>query len=33
MHCPNCGKRTSAEQKFCRSCGMSLEAVSVSVAA
>ena len=28
MHCPNCGKQTSLNQKFCRSCGMSLETVS-----
>ncbi len=27
MHCPNCGRTTSPEQKFCRGCGMSLEKV------
>ena len=27
MHCPNCGHKISAEQKFCRGCGMSLEKV------
>lgn len=25
MYCPNCGKENSAEQKFCRACGLSLE--------
>ena len=25
MYCPNCGKENSAEQSFCRSCGLSLE--------
>jgi hypothetical protein len=28
MYCPNCGKITSLEQRFCRSCGLSLERIS-----
>lgn len=28
MHCPNCGTEAVGEQKFCRSCGLSLEKVS-----
>ena len=32
MYCPNCGKQNSAEQKFCRSCGLSLEKVVESLA-
>lgn len=32
MYCPNCGKQNSAEQKFCRSCGLSLEKVVASLA-
>ena len=28
MYCPNCGKQTSAKEKFCRSCGMSLQTIS-----
>ena len=28
MYCPNCGKQTSAREKFCRSCGMSLQMIS-----
>jgi hypothetical protein len=27
MHCPDCGARATANQKFCRSCGFSLEKV------
>jgi hypothetical protein len=33
MHSPNCGTRASAEQKYCRSCGLGLQAVSQIVAA
>jgi hypothetical protein len=33
MLCPNCGTQTSAEQKFCRNCGMNLEPVSKALAA
>ena len=32
MYCPNCGKTNSGEQKFCRSCGLSLENVVQSLA-
>lgn len=31
MYCPNCGKTSSTEQKFCRSCGLSLEKVIQSL--
>lgn len=31
MFCPNCGTKTTNEQKFCRSCGLSLEKVSEAV--
>jgi hypothetical protein len=33
MHCPNCGIQTSIEQKFCRSCGMSLTVVAEAMVA
>jgi hypothetical protein len=32
MFCPNCGKSTSVEQKFCRSCGLNLEKTAQSIA-
>ena len=32
MYCPNCGKVNSAQQKFCRSCGLSLEKTVESLA-
>ena len=32
MFCPHCGKVNSAQQKFCRSCGLSLEKVAPLVA-
>ena len=28
MHCPNCGMKASAGQKFCRACGFGLEKVA-----
>jgi len=28
MYCPNCSSEASTEQKFCRSCGMELQAVA-----
>ncbi len=31
MYCPNCGLATSTEQKFCRSCGLSLEKAALSL--
>ena len=32
MYCPNCGKDNSVGQRFCRACGMSLQAVSHALA-
>jgi hypothetical protein len=31
MYCPNCGTKTSADQKFCRACGLALEKIALSV--
>jgi uncharacterized membrane protein len=31
MYCPNCGNKNSAQQKFCRSCGLGLEKVVQSL--
>jgi hypothetical protein len=31
MFCPNCGANNTTEQNFCRSCGLSLEKVSLAL--
>lgn len=31
MFCPNCGNKTSTEQKFCRACGLGLEKIALSL--
>ena len=31
MYCPNCGKQTASDQKFCRACGLGLEKIAQSL--
>lgn len=31
MYCPNCGRQTSTDEKFCRACGLGLEKIAVSL--
>lgn len=31
MYCPNCGGKTSTEQKFCRACGLGLDKIALSL--
>ena len=31
MFCPNCGTKTSADQNFCRACGLGLEKIALSL--
>jgi hypothetical protein len=31
MYCPNCGNKTSTDQKFCRTCGLGLEESATSL--
>lgn len=31
MYCPNCGKKTEIDQKFCRACGLGLDKIAQSL--
>jgi hypothetical protein len=31
MYCPNCGKQTGTDQKFCRACGLGLDKIAQSL--
>lgn len=31
MFCPNCGSKNSAKQNYCRSCGLSLEKIALTL--
>lgn len=31
MYCPNCGTKTSADQNFCRACGLGLDKIALSL--
>lgn len=31
MYCPNCGKQTASDQRFCRACGLGLEKIAQSL--